>query len=100
MFGFIKRMFIVLLTNLLNSTSHAKYVFLSNQKCETQPSLINLYPNENSQELHYYPFTIKLDRRVENCNTLNDLSDKVCVQNNIEDLIQNLAAFICKMVNI
>ena len=28
----------------------------------TQPTLINLHPNEYSQELHYYPFAVKSDR--------------------------------------
>ena len=54
-------------------------VSLSNQKCETQPTFINLHPNEWSQEFHYYPFEVKLDRSVGTCNTLNDLSNKVCV---------------------
>ena len=31
-------------------------VSLSNQKCEIQPTLINFYPNEYSQEFHHYPF--------------------------------------------
>ena len=56
---------------------------LSNQKCITQPTLINLHPNEYSQEFHYYPFSVKLDRCVGSCNTLNDLSNKVCVPNKI-----------------
>ena len=43
-------------------------VSLSSQKCEIQPILINLQPNEYSQELHSYPFVIKLDRRVESCS--------------------------------
>ena len=47
----------------------------------TQPTLINLHPNEHSQEFHYYPFVVKLDNCVETCNTLNHLSNKVCVQN-------------------
>ena len=46
---------------------------LSNQKCMTQTTFINLHPNEYRQELHYYPFAVKLDRCVESCNTLNDL---------------------------
>ena len=33
---------------------------LSNQKCITQPTLINLDPNEFDQELRYYPFAINL----------------------------------------
>ena len=81
MFGFIKKMFIALLTNLVNGSNHIKYVSLSNQKCEIQPTLIDLYPSEYSQELHYYPFAVKLDRCVGSCNTRNDLSNKVFVPN-------------------
>ena len=51
----------------------------------TQPTLINLHPNEYSQKIHYYPFAVKLDRRVESFNTLNDLSNKVCIPNKTED---------------
>ena len=64
---------------------------LINQKCMTQPTLINLPTNEYSQEFLYYPFAIKLDRCVGTCNILNDLSNKVCVQNKIENL--NLSMF-------
>ena len=35
----------------------------------TQPTLINLYPYEYSQEFYYYPFLVKLDRWVRSCNT-------------------------------
>ena len=59
---------------------------LSNQKCKIQPTLINLHPNEYNQELHYYSFSAKLDRRVGSCNTLNDLSNRVCAPNKTEDL--------------
>ena len=37
------------------------YVLLSNQECITEPTLINLHPNEYSQEFHYYPFAVKWD---------------------------------------
>ena len=33
-----------------------------------------------------YPCAVKLDRCVGTCNTLNNLSNKVCVSNKIEDL--------------
>ena len=49
---------IVLVTSIVNASSLTKRVSLSNQKCEIQPTLINLHPNEYNQELHYYPFTI------------------------------------------
>ena len=64
---------------------------LSNQKCIIQPILINFHPDECSQEFHYYPFAVELDRYVGSCNTLNDLSNKVCVPNQTKDL--NLSMF-------
>ena len=91
MFGLIKKIFIELLTGLVNGSNHTKCVSLSNQKCMIQPTLINLHPNEYSQEFHYYPFAVKLDRCVGSCNTLNDLSNKVCIPNKAEDL--NLSVF-------
>ena len=57
----------------------------------TQPTLINLHPNEYSGEFHYYLFVIKLDRCVGSSNTPNDLYKKVCVPNKTEDL--NLSVF-------
>ena len=79
-------MFSVFLTSLVNASNHTKCVSLSNQKFEIQPTLINLHPNEYSQELHYYPFAVKLDKCVGSCNSLIDLSNKVCVPNKKEDL--------------
>ena len=55
-----------------------------------QRILINLHPND-AQELHYCPFAVKLDICVESCNTLNDLSNKLCVPSKTEDL--NLSVF-------
>ena len=89
MFGFIRKMFFVLLTSLVNASSHKNCVFLSNQKCEIQPTHINLHPNEYTQGLRYYPFAVSLDRCVNldrSFNALNELSNKVCVSNKTEDL--------------
>ena len=36
--------------------------------------------------MYYYPFTVKLGKCVGSFNTLNDLSNKVCVSNKTEDL--------------
>ena len=88
----IKKLFIGLLNSVVvNASSHTKCVSLSNQKCKIQPTLINTDTNKYSQELHYYPFTVKLDRSVESHSTLNDLSNKVCVPNKREVL--NLRMF-------
>ena len=91
MFGLIKEIFIGLLITIVNASNHTKFVSLSNQKCMIQSTLVNLHPNEYSQELHYYPFAVKLDRCVRSCNNLNELFNKVCVPNKTEDL--NLSMF-------
>ena len=39
-------MFIALLASIVNASNHTKCVPLDNQKCEIQPTLINLHPNE------------------------------------------------------
>ena len=48
-------------------------------------------PYESIQGLCYYPFAINLDRCVGSCNTINDLSDKVCVPKKTENF--NLSIF-------
>ena len=64
MFGTIKEIFIVLLTNIVNASNHRKCMALSNQNCDIQPTLINLRPNEYRQEFHYYPFTVHVQRYI------------------------------------
>ena len=58
MFGLIKKMFIILLSNIVTGSNHTRCVLLSNQKCMTQPTLIDLHLNEYSQKFHYYPFEV------------------------------------------
>ena len=67
------------------------YVLLSNQECITDPTLINLHPNEYSQEFDYYPFVVKLDRCDGSFNTLKELSNKVCVSDKTGN--SNLSVF-------
>ena len=91
MFELIKKIFVGLLTGLVNWSNHTKFVSLSNQKCVTQPTLINLDPNVYCHQFHCYPLAVKLDRYIGSFNTLNDLSNKVCVPNKTEDL--NMSVF-------
>ena len=86
MFGLIKKIFAALLTDIVSASDRTKCVSLSNQKCMSQPTLINLNPNEYSQEFHCYAFLVKLDRSVRSYNSLNGLSNKLCVSNKTEDL--------------
>ena len=84
----LKILFIALLSNIVNGFNHAKCVLLSNQKYMIQLTLINLHLNEYSQEFHYYPFLVKLNRSLESC-AINDLSDKLWVPNKTKDLNLN-----------
>ena len=80
-----------LLINVVNASNHTICVLLNNQKCMIERTLIELHPNEYSQWFHYNPFSVKLDRCAGSCDTLNDLSDKVCIPNKTKDL--NLSVF-------
>ena len=57
MFELIKKIFIgLLLTGVVNRFNHTKCFSLSNQKCEIQPTLINLHPKEevkNFTTIHF-----------------------------------------------
>ena len=86
MFGNIQKIFIVLLTYIVNASNQTKCVSLSYQKCKIQSTHINLHLNKYSQEFHYYLFSVKFDRCVGSCSTLNDLSNKACVPNKTKDL--------------
>ena len=94
MFGVINKVFIGLLIRILNASNDVKYVLLSIRKYMTQTTLINLHPNEHSQEFHYYLFAVKLDTCIGSCDTVNDLPNKVYFPKKTEDL--NLSVF--KMV--
>ena len=45
-----------------------------------------MHPKEYREELHYHPFAVNLDRCVGSCKTLDDLSNRVCIPNKMEDL--------------
>ena len=86
MFEFITKMFIGLLTSVVNTSNHTKAMSLNNLQCIIQPTLINLHLNEYTQGLHYNPFAVNLNGCMISCNTFNDLSNTVCVPNKTENL--------------
>ena len=88
MFRVIKQDFIVLLrfsrslAGIVNASDRVKFMSLNNQQYMTQPTLINLYPNEYIQGLGYNPFAFNLDRYMRSCNTVTDLSNRKSFQQN------------------
>ena len=79
------------LTSMVSVSNHIKRVPLNNQKRMAQSTFINLHPNECSHELCYYPLAVNLNVCIGSSNTLGNLSSKVCVPNETEDL--NLHVF-------
>ena len=91
MFRLIEEIFIGLLTALANGYNHIKCISLINQKCQSQPTLINFHPNKYSQKFHCYPFAVKWNGCVGSCNNRNNLPNKACVASKTEDI--NLTVF-------
>ena len=55
---------------------------MKNQECKVRPEIINV----NSNNLTFYPFSIKINKRSGNCNNTNNPYAKICVP----DVIKNL----------
>ena len=70
MFGFIKKVFFIVMTffnfNTLNTNS-LECVSMNNQECKTRTKITNV----NNNELLFYPFSIKVSKCSESCNNIN-----------------------------
>ena len=103
MFPLIKEDFFAILSfseslaNIVNTLGHEKFISLNNQECIAKPTLINLRPIEYIEGLHYYVFGVNLDRFMRRFNTVNDLSNKVCLPNKTEDLDLSLCNMITRI---
>ena len=83
MFGFIKKCFFTAMTffNLSNVNS-LECVSINNQECKTRTKIINL----NTNELMFYPYSIKINRCKGSCNTINNPYAKICVPDQIKNI--------------
>ena len=84
MFGFIKKCFFTPMTffnfNLPNVHS-LKCVSMNNQECKIRLEIISL----NTNELMFYPYSIKINKCKGSCNTINDPYAKIHVPDNIKN---------------
>ena len=55
-------MCVISLTSITSASNLTTCVPISSQKCMASYTVINLYPNEYSQELRYYSFAINQGR--------------------------------------
>ena len=83
MFSFVKKVFVLELTVLSSSITGAlDCISLKNQKCKVRPKIVDV----NSNNPIFYPFSVKINRCSDNCNSINDPYAKICVP----DVVKNL----------
>ena len=85
MFKLIKQVFIVLLS--FSGSLTTKCASLNNE--QYIPTLISLNSDNHDQRLHQYPVILSLHRRNWICNTVDDLSSRLCVSSKSTDAILN-----------
>ena len=85
MFGFIKKVFVIVMTffnlNPLNANS-LECVSINNEKYKVRPEIINV----NNNEFVLHPFSIKVNKCGGSCNNINDPYAKLCFPNAIKDI--------------
>ena len=81
-FSFVKKVFVLGLTVLLNFTNALECISMNNQECKVRPEVINI----NSNNPIFYPFSVKINRCNGNCNNFNDPYARICVSDTVKSL--------------
>ena len=84
MLKFVKQIFIstmMLFDSLLN-VNLLECISLKNQECKIRPEIVNI----SSNNIVFYPFSIKVNKCSGNCNNINNPYLTICVP----DVIKNL----------
>ena len=84
MFKFMKQIFFSALMyfGCLSSVNPLEYISMKNQECKVRPEIVNI----NSNNLIFYPFSIKTNKCSGNCNNISDPYAKICSP----DVVKNL----------
>ena len=78
MFAFVKEIFVLVMMFFgcnLSSLNPLECVSMNNQECKVRPEIVNV----NSDELVFYPFSIKKSKFSGSCNNISDHYRKLCV---------------------
>ena len=84
MLGFIKKCTFTAMTFInfnLSNVNSLECVSMNNQECKIRTEIINL----NTNELMFYPYSIKINKCKGSSNTINDPYAKICVPNEIKN---------------
>ena len=85
MFGFIKQVFVVVMTFFGFSPSNVnclECISMNNQECKARTKIMNT----NNNEPIFYHFIIKINKCSRTCNSINDPYTKLCVP----DVVKNI----------
>ena len=74
-FIFVKKIFVLGLTVLLNFTNALECISVKNQECRERSKIVDI----NSNNPIFYPFSIKINKCSGNCNNINDPYARICV---------------------
>ena len=83
-FGFLKKVFFIVLT-ILSSFTNANSlscISMNNQECKTRPQVVNV----NGDEAAFFPFSIKTSNCSWSCNNINYPYPKICVPDVVKKL--------------
>ena len=81
-FSFVKKVFVLGLTVLLNFTNALECISMKNQECKVRPEIINI----NSINSIFCPFSVKINRCNGNCNNINDPYVRICLPDTVKNL--------------
>ena len=81
-FRFVKKVFFLGSTILLNFTNALSCISMKNQECKVRPEIVSI----NSNNPIFYPFSVKVNKCSGNCNNINDPYARICVS----DIVKNL----------
>ena len=75
-FSFVKKFFVLGLIILSSSITGAlNFISINNQECKVRPEIFDV----SSNNLIFYPFSLKINRCSSNSNSINDPYAKICV---------------------
>ena len=81
-FGFVKKVFVLGLTDLSSIINALECVSMKNRECKVRPKTLNI----NSKNPIFYPFSVKKNRCSGNCNNINDPYARICVPDTVKNL--------------
>ena len=81
-FTFVKKVFVLGLTVLSNTTNALSCISIKNQQCKVRSNIVDVSSNNPI----FYPFSVKVKRCSGNCNNINNPYARICVSDSVKNL--------------